>query len=142
MYNAVGYKVNVKCLEHNHPLSQTNYLAECRQRTLNTEEKVRLSDLCAHKCPVSEIRECARSEFNKYLTGKDVDNLRSRIMPSAISLKEVLDKIGESGELRTHWTDNGELKHISFATSKMILIFHEFPEVVGIDATYNTNNMG
>ena len=142
MYNVVGYKVNVKCLEHNHPLSETNYLAECRQRMLNTKEKIRLSYLCAHKCPVSEIRECARSEFNKYITRKNVDNLRRCIMPSPISLKEVLDKIGESGDLRTHWTDNGELKHISFATSKMISIFHEFLVVVGIDATYNTNNMG
>ena len=50
-----------------------------------------------------------------------------------------LEALAKAGELRPHWNENNELECISFATREQIDLFQRFPELIGIDATYNTN---
>ena len=138
-YNVTGFVVKVRNLTHNHVVNEANYLADCRQRHLGTFERNRRRELCLYNCPSSDIREFARQEFNKHLTLQDVINLRLKVVPPCGPLKEIIDALAKAGEVRPHWNENNELECISFATREQIDLFQKFPEVIRIDATYNTN---
>ena len=61
------------------------------------------------------------------------------MIPPCVPLKEIIDALAKVGEVRPHWNENNELECISFATREQIDLFQRFPEVIGIDSTYNTN---
>ena len=122
--------MKVRNLTHNHVLKEANHLADCRQRNLGTFEQNRMKELCLYNCPSSGIKEFARQEFNKYLTLQDAINLRLKVVPPGGPLKEIIDALAKTGEVRPHWNENNELECLSFATREKIDLFQRFLEVM------------
>ena len=131
--------MKVRNLTHNHVLIEANYLADCHQRHLETFEQNRMRELHLYNCPSSDIREFVRQEFNKHLTLQDVINLKLKVLPHCGPLKEIMDALAKAGEMRPHGNENNELECISFSIRERIDLFQRIPEVIGSDATYNTN---
>ena len=139
-YDVTGFVVKVMNLTRNHTHYEASYLDDCRQRHLGTFEQNRRKELCLYNCPSSDIREFTRQEFNKHLTLQDVINLMLKAVPPCGPLKEIIDALAKAGEVRPYWNENNELECISFATQEQIDLFQRFPEVIGIDATYNSSS--
>ena len=131
--------VKVRSLTHKHVLKEANYLADCRQRHFGTFEQNQMNEFCLYNYPSLGIRKFAPQEFNKHRTPQYVINLRLKVIPPCGPLKEIIDALAKAGEVRPHWNENNKLECISFATREQIDLFQRFPEVIGIDATYNTN---
>lgn len=62
---------------------------------------------------------------------------------------ECIHKIKSSGKAVVHYKqprrrepNRREMAAVCFSTEQQIELYHKYPEVIGIDSTYNTNDKG
>ena len=62
---------------------------------------------------------------------------------------DCIRKIKSSGKAVVHYkqscrrdSGNREMTAVCFSTTEQVELYHKYPEVIGIDSTYNTNDKG
>jgi hypothetical protein len=97
-------------------------------------------------------------EFGKLLLPCDINNLRSEVTDTAVpacwfcyfvnifqtvaSLEELGTLVSRSGLFQLQKDENGRILCLSFSRNEQIDLFSRYPEVICMDATYNTNRFG
>lgn len=57
-------------------------------------------------------------------------------------MEDVIDQLGNCGQVLVVNDAEGHITHFCFARTQQIELFRQFPDVVNVDATHGTNREG
>ncbi|TNN07186.1 Transposase [Schistosoma japonicum] len=133
--NVNEYIVRSYIMTHNHPCTKSFMRCGPWFRRLSEEEKENLNPVLQQSSSCDAVMEHVRNKYQKELISDDIRNMKSK---TAL----VFDYIRERGHLREFHNGEGNVRRLSrvcFSTEDQIRLYRTFPEVVGIDSTYNIN---
>ena len=82
-----GYlQIGPRCHEmrHNHECRETEYLLDRSVRRLSADEKADVLRMLKYDTPISRIRLMVRKEYHKFVTKRDIWNLRTEYAETAV----------------------------------------------------------
>ena len=126
-------------LVHSHSCTEADIKLDCSRRRLTTDEAAEVEVLFQTGSTTQGIREHIFRRYNKVVFSYDVKNLKYRMFPKR-NLDELIRQMRRHGKVLTFPSSGVHFSRISFARDEQIEIYRQYPEVVGIDATYNTNS--
>nr|CAH8850907.1 unnamed protein product [Trichobilharzia regenti] len=127
---------------HNHPCSRVYMQNDPWYRRLTVEEKENIEPLLQQSHSSDEIIMHVKEKYNKDITRIDVKNMKAAVNKGISSRRDIFEFLKSRGKLMEYYSDEpirNSLTRICFATYEQMELYKQFPEVVGIDSTYNTN---
>ena len=142
--------VRERNLDHNHRIGpDAHYSAN---RKLSKVEKETLNEILSLKPKTKHVKEMIESKYGKFVTLKDIHNLKSRMKTEAcgglhdaqlllVELEKSLkgDPLASGGVILN---EEDSLEVLYYRSGLMKQMFHKFPEILLVDATYNANGVG
>nr|CAH8858150.1 unnamed protein product [Trichobilharzia regenti] len=127
--------------EHNHPCTQEYMMVDHSRRNLSGMQRVIVDSMVECMISTFELRNTVLIKFGKYISRQDIVKLKQKMTAGMDSMHSVLQLLRSTGEVRTK-SSNGQLDVICFSLHEQIKFYESFPEVICIDSTYKTNNLG
>nr|CAH8828288.1 unnamed protein product [Trichobilharzia regenti] len=127
---------------HNHPCSRVYMQNDPWYRRLTVEEKENIEPLLQQSHSSDEIIMHVKEKYHKDITRIDVKNMKAAVNKGISSRRDIFEFLKSRGKLMEYYSDEpirNSLTRICFATYEQMELYKQFPEVVGIDSTYNTN---
>ncbi|XP_065312849.1 uncharacterized protein LOC135922387 [Gordionus sp. m RMFG-2023] len=137
----------LKCISihdiHNHDRDLSLFMASCRQRQLDGDQKSIIHQALKYDGNLTLIhQEMKRKNLN--ITKRDLYNLKHQYMKNPCSVNDLEDLIKtiklDITNIVELFEENGIFKALYYQTKKMQDHYLRYPEVVLIDATYNLNS--
>nr|CAX82556.1 hypothetical protein [Schistosoma japonicum] len=129
-------------MAHNHPCTKSFMRCDPWFRRFTEEEKENINPVFQQSSSCDAVMEHVRHTYQKELISDDIRNMKSKVAVAFGSRDQVFDYIRERGQLREFHYVEGNVRRLSrvcFSTKDQIRLNRMFPEVVGIDSTYNIN---
>ncbi|CAH8850028.1 unnamed protein product [Trichobilharzia szidati] len=136
------YVITAHKMVHNHPCDRVYMQNDPWYRRLTVEEKENLEPLLQQSHSSDEIIAHVKEKFRKDITRSDVKNMKALVNKGMSSRRDIFDFLKCRGKLMEYYSDEptrNSLTRVCFSTNEQIQLYKQFPEVVGIDSTYNTN---
>ena len=133
--------------EHNHEIKDKLFKYLPKQRHLSSEERKDVENMLKVNANKKMLQNYAMQKAVKNVTLKDIHNIQSNIMKKDKDInKGPLEQFHtilseRPGAIVEYITDDNNFKAIFFQDETMKSFFRNFPEVILVDATYQTNNM-
>ncbi|CAH8849335.1 unnamed protein product [Trichobilharzia szidati] len=136
------YVITSHKMVHNHPCTRVYMQNDPWSRRLSAEEKENIEPLLHQSHSSDEIIMHVKETFHKDITLNDVRNLKASVNKGISSRYDIFEFLKSRGKLLEYYADEpirNSLMRVCFSTYEQIDLYKRFPEVVGIDSTYNTN---
>ena len=133
--------------EHNHEIKEKLFKYLPKQRHVSSEERKDVENMLKVNANKKMLQNYAMQKAVKNVTLKDIHNIQSNIKKKDKDinkgpLEQVHTIVSERpGAIVEYITDDNNFKAIFLQDETMKSFFRHFPEVILVDATYQTNNM-
>ncbi|CAL8072659.1 unnamed protein product [Calicophoron daubneyi] len=129
-------------MKHNHFCSVMEYCLDPAVRRLSVNERADVVRMIKYGTPMSGIMQMVENEYGKYMTQKDVHNIRARYADTAVpaaNWEQFAEVVSHGGRFRCTNSADGRIECVSFSLDEQVRLFTKYPEVICLDATYNVN---
>ena len=120
-------------------------------RKLTKEENAAINEVLSLQPKAKYVKEMIEKKFGKYVTLKDVHNLKTRLKSKSRAghrdeqlLLEELESIlnADTSSCGGVVVNEDTLEVLFYQSGHMKQLFQKFPEILLVDATYNVNGVG
>ena len=139
-------------LDHNHRVGPDVSVHYPSNRKLTKEQNAAIDEVLSLKPKPKYIKEMIEKKFGKFVTLKDVHNLKTRMKTKSragrrdeqLLLEELENNLSADTSSCGGIVINEEdtLEVLFYQSGHMKQLFQKFPEILLIDATYNVNGVG
>ena len=139
-------------LEHIHRIGPDVLVHYPSNRKLTEEQNAAINEVLSLQPKAKYVKEMIENKFGKFVTLKDVHNLKTRMKSKSRDgrrdeqlLLEELENILSKDTLSCGGVvinEEDTLEVLFYQSGHMKQLFQKFPEILLVDATYNVNGVG
>ena len=139
-------------LEHNHRIGPDVSIHYPSNRKLTEEQNAAINEVLSLQPKAKYVKEMIENKFGKFVTLKDVHNLKTRMKSKSRGgcrdeqlLLEELENVLSKDTLACGGVvinEEDTLEVLFYQSGHMKQLFQKFPEILLVDATYNVNGVG
>lgn len=135
-----GYIAINEKLEHNHPLDAVAAAYAPQHRRPTTEQMIQLEPMLRNNFSSASISQFVNSEMNKKVFTRDVKNWKHSLIKSTKRpnyLLQLSQEMNQNGRSRCIMNADNYVTHFIFMTANQLSMYRKYPELIGMDATYD-----
>ena len=139
-------------LSHNHRIGSEIMEQYASSRRLSLKQQHAVNELLSVKPNNKRIKDHIHSKYKKFVTLKDIQNMKAKLKQSAkngrrdeqILLDSLENALKQDSAAKGGVTVNedDQISIVHFQSGQMSELFVKFPEILLVDGTYNVNQLG